>query len=160
MREEKTTRNYWLLLLLGLTILVSACSEDSTTVSYNDYCYVKSVTLGTIKRKVERRDRLGKLVNTTYTSVTGSNFLMTIDQRARTIENRDSLPLGCDLSAVTAAITFDGSILKYRTAGSNGGWTAYNSTDSLDLTSPLELDLTSNDGNSSRSCTLKVNFHK
>ena len=74
MREEKTTRNYWLLLLLGLTILVSACSEDSTTVSYNDYCYVKSVTLGTIKRKVERRDRLGKLVNTTYTSVTGTEI--------------------------------------------------------------------------------------
>ena len=160
MREEKTTRNYWLLLLLGLTILVSACSEDSTTVSYNDYCYVKSVTLGTIKRKVERRDRLGKLVNTTYTSVTGSNFLMTIDQRARTIENRDSLPLGCDLSAVTAAIAFDGSILKYRTAGSNSGWTAYNSTDSLNLTSPLELELTSNDGKSTRNYTLKVNVHK
>ena len=160
MREEKTTRNYWLLLLLGLTILVSACSEDSTTVSYNDYCYVKSVTLGTIKRKMERRDRLGKLVNTTYTSVTGSNFLMTIDQRARTIENRDSLPLGCDLSAVTAAIAFDGSILKYRTSGSNSGWTAYNSTDSLNLTSPLELELTSNDGKSTRNYTLKVNVHK
>jgi hypothetical protein len=34
------------------------------------------------------------------------SFLMTIDQRARTIENLDSLPLGCDLSAVIANMDF------------------------------------------------------
>ena len=159
MREKRITRNCWLLLLMAVTFLASSCSSDDTTVTSNDYCYIKSVTLGSVNRKIERRDRQGKLISIVNTSVTGSNFAMTINQRDSTIENRDYLPYGCDVSAITANIVFDGSMLKYRTKGSNGGWTAYNSTDTLDLTSPLELELTSNDSQSSRTYTFTINVY-
>lgn len=159
MREKNITRNCWLLMLLATAFLASACSSDDEAVAPNDYCYIKSVTLGTVKRKIERRDRMGNLLFTVDANVTGSNFGMTINQRDNTIENRDSLPYGCNLTAVTAAITFDGSLLTYREKGSNAGWNAYNSTDTLNLTKPLEFMLTSNDGLSSRIYALKVNVH-
>lgn len=135
-----------------VAMLAAACSgsSDVATTSSNDYCYIKSVTLGTVKRKTPS-------INTSYAAGT---FLMTIDHRSLTIENRDSLPYGTLLDRVVVTIAFDGSVLTYREKGSEAGWTAYSATDSLDLTRPLELHLTSNDNLSSRTYTLKVNVHK
>ena len=134
-----------------MPFVAASCSKDNNTVSTsNDYCYIKSVTLGTVKRKT----------GTINTSFAGSYYPMTINLRTGTIENRDSLPFGSLLDRVVATITFDGSTLSYREKGSNGEWTVYNSTDSLDLTKPLELILTSNDNLSSRLYTFKVNVHK
>ncbi|MBO4549348.1 MAG: hypothetical protein J5733_01340, partial [Bacteroidaceae bacterium] len=141
---------HWLLLLLALPFLASSCSKDDNDVTINDYCYIKSVTLGTIKRQTA----------TINSTLAGSYYEMTINQRDNTIENRDSLPYGCQLSRVVVTIAFDGSSLAYREKGSDAGWTAYNSTDSLDLTKPLELYLTSNDNQSSRIYSFKVNIHK
>lgn len=124
------------------------------------------MTLGTVKRVVEKRDRKDRsLINTINTSFSGDAFAMTIDQRTCTIENRDSLPYGSQLSAVIATISFDGSLLVYREFDENRqsdddtGWVAYNSTDSLDLTKTLQLKLTSNDNSSKRLYKLKVNVH-
>ena len=160
MRERNNPMTRWLLLLLMLPFLASSCSEDSTVVTYNDYCYIKSITLGAVKRRVEQRDAQGNVTNVLNTTITGSAFAMTIDQRNLIIENRDSLPYGCQLSAVLATIAFDGSVLTYRVKGSDNEWLAYNSNDSLDLTKPLELHLTSNDSQSSRTYTFRVNVHK
>ncbi|MBQ9294640.1 MAG: hypothetical protein IJ219_06900 [Bacteroidaceae bacterium] len=147
-RLTATTR--CLLGLMALAFLAPSCSsDDSVATPVNDYCYIKSVTLGTIKRKT----------STLNTSFTGSTFEMTIDQRTGAIENRDSLPYGSQLSRVIATITFEGSTLAYSEVGKNS-WTAYNSTDSLDLTKPLQFRLTSNDKESERIYTLKVNVHK
>ena len=153
-------RNCWLLLLPALTMLASSCSGSSdAVVESNDYCYIKSVALGTVKRKLDIRDRQGGLIRTTNSTFTGSSYAMTIDHRNGIIENRDSLPFGSQLDAVLATIAFDGSVLTYRQKGSEA-WTAYNATDSLDLTRPLELLLTSNDNQSSRTYTFKVNVHQ
>ena len=160
MRERNYMSPRWLFLLLAASVLASACSSDDTETTVNDYCYIKSVTLGTVKRKTEKRDRAGNLISVTSTSITGNNFAMTIDQRSNTIENRDSLPYGCDLSAVLATISFDGSLLTYREKGTDATWTAYNSTDSLDLTKPLELFLVSNDNQTNRIYTFRVNVHR
>lgn len=135
---------------MALLLLVASCSKDDDTTSAGDYCYIRSVTLGNVQRQV------GDLT----TTFAANSFEMTIDLREGIIENRDSLPCGSRLSAVTATITFEGSMLKYRTKYSESEWTAYNSTDSLDLTKPLELYLTSGDSKSSRLYTLKVNVHK
>lgn len=159
MRARKTKKYCWYILLMTLPFLTSSCSKDNSTTTYNDYCYIKSVTLGNVKRKIEKRDRLGNLISTTNTSFSGSAFAMTIDHRNNTIENRDSLPYGSQLSALLATITFDGSMIKYREKGSNSEWTLYNSVDSLNLTKPLELQLTANDNNSNRTYILKVNVH-
>ena len=161
MRAKEIMTVRCLLMLLGLLFLASSCAEDSNLATTgNDYCYIKSVILGNVKRKIDLRDRKGQYISTTNTSFTGSNFEMTINLRDNTIENRDSLPYGSQLSRVTVSITFDGSTLSYREKGSNAEWTAYSATDSLDLTKPLELYLTSNDNKSSRTYTFKVNVHR
>ena len=151
MRANQIIRNKSLLLLLALVFLASSCSEKDNVVSTsNDYCYISSVILGNVKRKVQN-------TNVTFSAV---DYEMTINQRTNNIENRDSLPYGSQLSRVIATIHFDGSTLAYREKGSNSEWTSYNATDSLDLTKPLELFLTSNDNQSSRIYTLKVNVHQ
>ena len=156
MRLEKTrtVKHYaavWGCIISLLAFLASSCSESSgvATATNNDYCYIKSVTLGTVKRKT----------GTLNTSFAGSNYLMTVNQRTLTIENRDSLPYGSLLERVIATIAFDGQSLAYREKGTDA-WTAYNATDSLDLSKPLELFLTSNDNQTSRLYTLKVNVHQ
>ena len=151
MRANNIKRLRWCLLLLALPFFASSCSNDDDEVTPdNDYCYIKSVVLGTVKRKT----------STLNTSFTGSYYEMTINLRDNTIENRDSLPYGSILDRVVATITFDGSTLLYREKGTNADWITYNSTDSLDLTKPLELLLLSNDNSSSRTYTFKVNVHK
>ncbi len=151
MRANQIIRNKSLLLLLALVLLASSCSEkDNVVNTSNDYCYISSVILGNVKRKVQN-------TNVTFSAV---DYEMTINQRTNNIENRDSLPYGSQLSRVIATIHFDGSTLAYREKGSNSEWTSYNATDSLDLTKPLELFLTSNDNQSSRIYTLKVNVHQ
>ena len=151
MRANQIIRNKSLLLLLALVLLASSCSEKDNVVSTsNDYCYISSVILGNVKRKVQN-------TNVTFSAV---DYEMTINQRTNNIENRDSLPYGSQLSRVIATIHFDGSTLAYREKGSNSEWTSYNATDSLDLTKPLELFLTSNDNQSNRIYTLKVNVHQ
>lgn len=162
MRARKNKRKNWPLLLLMLSVLTLSCSKDDSTITSNDYCFIKSVTLGTVKRTVEKRDRRDRtiIISTTTTSFSGSAFPMTIDQRNNIIENRDSLPYGSQLSTVLVTINFDGSMVAYREKGSGAEWTAYNSTDSLNLTKPLELYTVSNDNQSSRIYTFKVNVHQ
>lgn len=157
MRATKIMGNRWLLLLLTLTFLASSCSSDDDETPINDYCYIKSVTLGTVKRKIEKRDAEGNIISTVNAFFAGSGYAMTIDQRTGIIENRDSLPYGSQLSAVLATITFDGSLLNYLNA--NGEWIAYNAEDSLNLSNPLKLQLTSNDGLTNRTYTLQINVH-
>lgn len=150
MRARGITRFVRLLLLLALPFMTSSCSEDNDNITVDDYCYISSVTLGTVKRQTEALN----------TSFAGNDYIMTINQRTNSIENRDSLPYGSQLSRVLATIVFNGSSLAWREKDSDAGWTAYNSTDSLDLTKPLELYLTSNDNQSSRIYTFKVNVHR
>ena len=56
-------------------------------------------------------------------------------------------------------INYNGSVLAYRPKGSNAEWTPYNSSDSLNLTAPVELYTLAKDGNSFRIYTFKVNVH-
>ena len=141
-----------LLWLLAAVITLAACKSDDSvaTTTAGDYCYIKSVTLGTVKR----------VAGSVTTSFPAGTFEMTVDHRSLTIENRDSLPYGSQLGRVTATIAFDGSTLSYREKGAEAGWTSYNATDSLDLTHPLELLLASGDNQTQRIYTLKVNVHR
>lgn len=150
MRAKNKEIIKWLWVLLILPFMVSSCTNDDDVVSTNDYCYIKSVTLGVIKRQV----------NDTKTSYQGNTFLMTINQRAGTIENRDPLPYGSQLSAVLTTIAFDGSMIKYRRKWSNDEWSVYNSVDSLNLTDTLALELYSNDGLSNRTYYMWVNVYQ
>ncbi len=148
-----------ILLLALLCGLLTSCFKDDV-VTYDDYCYISNVSLGTLKRWLWTTDTLGNPVKY-QTSYTGSMFQMTIDQRALTIENRDSLLYGTDLSALLLTISYDGVSLLYRPyADSTAEWTAYNSKDSIDLRDSLQLLLVANDGASNRIYKLKANVHQ
>lgn len=156
--QYKIMKKKTILLLAVLCGLLTSCFKDEE-VTYDDYCYISSVSLGKIKRQTWTLDTLGNRVKT-YTSYSGSSIQMTIDQRTNTIQNRDSLLYGSDLSALLLTITYQGLTLLYRPAAdSTAEWQAYSSKDSLDLRQPLHLLAVSNDGAANRIYTLKVNVH-
>ena len=137
--------------LLTLTvILLGACMKDDDEVTLSNYCYISNVTLGSFKRALTTTASDGS-DSTYYTSISGSYFPMSIDQRKLVIENRDSLPYGADVSAILLTISFDGSIVSYRPADTDSAsWTAYTSSDSIDLSKPVHLSVTSDDLSSYR----------
>lgn len=148
-----------ILLLALLGGLLTSCFKDDE-VTLDDYCYITNVSLGTLKRWNQATDSLGNPAPY-LTSYSGSQFQMTIDQRAEVIENRDSLLYGTDLSAALVTISFQGATMLYRPAAdSTAVWTAYNSKDSMDLRQPLHLLVVSNDGASNRTYTLRLNVHQ
>lgn len=156
--QYKIMKKKTILLLAVLCGLLTSCFKDEE-VTYDDYCYISSVSLGKIKRQTWTLDTLGNRVKT-YTSYSGSSIQMTIDQRTNTIQNRDSLLYGSDLSALLVTVTYQGLTLLYRPAAdSTAEWQAYSSKDSLDLRQPLHLLAVSNDGAANRIYTLKVNVH-
>ncbi len=142
-------------LIVCMPLLMGSCIKNEEEVA-DDYCYISSLSLGQVKRALKSGDTY---VSTTYS---GAYFPMTINHKTLTIENRDSLLYGSDLSAVLVSITYDGYFLAYRTKTetNDGVWTTYSSTDSMDVSAPVELSLVSNDGLSNRVYTLKVNVHK
>lgn len=159
MCAHKRMKKYLVLLLATIPFLVGSCISDQE-VKRDDYCYIFDVSLGSIKREVHMLDTLGKdtVIRTSYT---GDNYDMAINQRTLTIENEDSLLYGSLMRAVLVDISYIGSRLAYRVQNdSDSIWRAYGSEDSLDLRKPLELLLISNDGNSSRIYTMKVNVHQ
>lgn len=148
-----------ILLLAMLCGLLASCFKDDE-VTLNNYCYIKNVSLGNIKRWKWTTDSLGKPVRQ-VTTYSGKSFQMTIDQRTETIENRDSLLFNTDLSALLVTIGFDGATVVYRAADdSTAEWQAYNSKDSMDLRKPVHLMVVANDGSSTRRYTMKVNVHQ
>ena len=124
--QYKIMKKKTILLLAVLCGLLTSCFKDEE-VTYDDYCYISSVSLGQIKRQTWTLDTLGNRVKT-YTSYSGSSIQMTIDQRTNTIQNRDSLLYGSDLSALLVTVTYQGLTLLYRPAAdSTAEWLAYSS---------------------------------
>ncbi len=152
-----------LLAIMAIPLFLSSClKDDDDETELTENCYISSVSLGTLKRSSFLTTAAGmdSVVTTSY-SPTG--FTMSIDQRALTIENHDSLPVHTRLTQVLTTIDFQG-ILMWRKAVPKEGdateWTAYSKKDSLDLTEPVLFKVTSETGKSSRIYTLKVNVHQ
>lgn len=159
MGARKRMKKYLMLLLATMPFLVGSCLSDKE-VTYDDYCFISDVSLGSVKRMVHMLNSEGNdtVIKTTYT---GSNFDMLINQRNLTIENKDSLLCGSVLDAILVNITYTGARLAYRIKDDpDSVWLAYSPEDSMDLRNPVELMAIANDGLSVRSYTLKVNVHQ
>lgn len=149
MCAHKRFERYLGWLMLCLPILLNSCIKDEDEV-LDDYCYISSVSLGTIKRVVTSGE------TSTTTTYTGSYYAMTIDQNAGSIWNREPLLYGSDLRAVLLNIKYDGSYLAYK-HDYDADWIPYNSNDSIDLRTPIKLYLVANDSQSGREYTMTVN---
>jgi len=152
-------KRYLFLLPLLVGVVLTGCKEDKEA-TYTSYCYISSVSLGTVKRQMHTFNSEGK-DSIYYTIFTGSNYYFTIDQRNQLIENRDSLLYGSDLSSVLLSVGYTGAVLAYRAASDTTlEWTTYSASDSMDLREPIHLYTLADDGNSFRIYTLKVNVHQ
>ncbi len=144
-------------------LALTSCLDDDDDVTYSDLCYVEAFSLGSIKQThfTTGSDGEDSTYYTTYSA--SSSFPMTINQRDLTIENLDSLPVHSVLSAVLTSCTYTG-VLGWRklnlAEGEDTTWTSYSSSDSLDLTEPLDLIVVPTSGTSIRHYTLKVNMHQ
>ena len=145
------------MLLLSSAVLTSCLSDDdSSGESYSDTA-ITAVTLGTLNRYTQTVS--SKTGNDTIikTTLTGSNYKLTIDQLGRTIGNLDSLPLGTDLKHVVI------SSLSTKNSGTaliksliSDTLFYVRTTDSLDFTQPRLLRVLAANGADYRDYTMTL----
>lgn len=155
-----------------LTMLFSCTTDDTVTV-LSSRAYISNVQLGAVKRLTYYINSEGERVPivTTYKA---TDIVMSISQRrdtvwvndstyvlSRLIENKDSLICGSRLNAVLLDISYAGSYVAYRKAGDKDAlWIPYSNTDSINLTSPIEICVNSEDYLSGTYYTLRINVHQ
>ena len=100
-------------------------------------------------------------------SLGGDSTYFTIDQDRRLIYNADSLPVGTDVSHMAVSMKFASTVTRAKFHVTNGKWMKdstfyYTSatTDSVDFTGKVTLEVTSNDGEYTRAYDVKVNVHR
>ena len=144
-------------MLLASVVLTSCLGDnDSEGDVYSDTA-ITAVTLGTLNRYTMTTS--SKTGNDTIikTSLTGSNYKITIDQLGQRIFNTDSLPLGTDLKHVTISTltTKNGGVAFIRSLISDTLFYV-SSTDSLDFTQPRTIRVMSSNGESYRDYTMTL----
>lgn len=153
---------YPLLALLMMPLVLGACSSNDEEAVLSENCYISNVTLGTMKRIIYGKTYLGK--DSIYTiSFSGALYPMTINQRTLTIENHDPLPVNTQLHAVQMTVAFEGALVWRKanpTSDEEMEWTAFNASDSLDVSEPLHLRIVPLSGHGERIYTLKVNAYE
>ena len=125
------------------TVLMSSClkGDDSYTTLYDDAA-ITAFTLGT----------MNKYIDGSKTTYSGSGYGFNIDQTvskhvfkdttiiARSVFNRDSLPLGTDLQHVLATITTrNNSIAIIERLDQPNVYDYFTSSDSIDFTKPRKV---------------------
>lgn len=150
--------------LVAMTVLLTAscmsAGDDGDDIVKGNACYISSVKFNTMRRQVTAKASDGVTDSTYYTTYTTSQWIFTIDHRNLTVENRDSLPYGTDLSKCVMALSYTGAIAYYRSsdAWDDDPWNAYTGTDSIDLRKPLYIRVLATD-NTERRYVLRVNVH-
>ncbi len=135
---------------------VSCLDNDGTDYDITSDAIISSFSLGTIKTEVPGMTSGGK--DTTYVhTVNGSLYPFTIDQLYNEIYNKDSLPVGTDVSKVVALITT--SYAYALTYQKNGADTIWTSADSIDFREPVLFKAYALNG-AFRQYRITVNVHR
>lgn len=149
-------------LLFCLNML--SCMKDNDETELSRECYISSVSLGTMKRTLHIQkwsDSLQAYKDSAYlTTFSGSYYRMAIDQLNNTISNPDSLLYETKLGNVLLSITASGTVIYRPENQDEEEWTAYSSTDSVDVSTPLLLRVYSTDGSSMREYRMTLNVHQ
>lgn len=138
-----------ILLAFALPALLSGCNKKSEDIE-EKYTPASNVAVTAFSLKA----------NSTVAPKLDSVYFA-IDLRAGIIFNADSLPAGTDVSALVPVITYPSSITgaTITTVDGNYDYMASPGTE-LNFTEPATLKLTSQDGSTSASYTIKVNVHQ
>lgn len=150
-----------LIVIVSALFMLSSClsSDNDNNYDYYEDTAISAFSLGTLNRYLHTTTSSGE--DSVYTTtVTGSNYEMTIDHMGGKIYNTDSLPYGTDVEHVIASVTavnngliliknVDSDSLKY-----------YSSTDSIDFSTPRVFRIISQDGLRYADYTVTVNVRK
>ena len=146
------------MMLLALVLTTSCLNSSSESTLYSDAA-ISSFSLGTLYRYEHVKTSAG--TDTVYKrTLVGSNYKFQIDQVNHRIYNSDSLPLGTDVAHVICSIgSVSNSLITIKDLNSDTV-RVYNSTDSIDFTSPREFYVYSTDGNGYTKYDVRVNAHQ
>ena len=157
------------ILVAGLAFIsfsMTSCLKDDTVeINYTNETSIISFSLGTLYHEVKGQAQDGS--DSLYMdTISLGNYPFTIDQLNRTIENKDSLPVGTDISRVVANISADTPYIIYgkiKAAGEEAVDTLWTETDSIDFThAPAEgltFKVMAYSGRMGRPYHVKVNVH-
>ena len=114
--------------------LTSCLNNDIEEITYSSSTSITGFSIGTLN--IERTGVAKDGSDSIYTdTINCSDYPFTIDQLNRTIENKDSLPVGTDITKVVTSITADSYYIYYeKQDGSDVKDTLWTNTDSIDFT--------------------------
>ena len=148
--------------LCATSLFFSSCLDnDVEEIVLPAYTSIKSFSIGTVSMEKHGKDTLGR--DTTYIdTVSCAHYPFTIDQLKRTIENKDSLPIGSDVSRVLVSIEADSRAIVYEKRNKNGEIkdTIWSETDSIDFTHPVPFKVFAINGKMGVPYMVKANVHK
>ena len=144
------------LLLASVALTSCLSSSDDEVTLYNDAA-ITAFSLGVINRYQHTTSATTGNDTVVKTSITGSNYKMTIDQLGMKIYNRDSLPTGCDAAHVLCSVSAknSGGIALKLLNDSLYVW--FNSSDSINFTQPRTFRIFATDGSYYRDYEVSVN---
>lgn len=153
-------------LLTVMSTMTSCLNSDVEEVTYSSETSITSFSLGTLHVKRVGKDSKGQ--DSLYTdTISMANYPFTINQAMRTIENKDSLPVGTDISRVITNINADTNYILYGKIDSEGAEardTLWTSTDSINFSfapaDGLTFKVFAYSGVMGKAYHVKINVHK
>lgn len=144
--------------LLSLSAMLVSClsSDDSVTTTYSDTA-ITAVTLGSLNRYTTMKSAMSGNDTVVKSTLTGSNYHITIDQLGCRIFNQDTLPVGTDIKHVvlSALSTKNGGLPLIKSMTSDT-LRYYSTTDSIDFSQPRTIRVLSSDGTAYRDYTMSL----
>ena len=156
--QRMKIRKIYFLAISALTLSLGACKEDSTEIDYSGYtdALVKSFKLADNSKIAPNLSSVYFTINQ-YGKVLPDNKL-TGDSLVGEIFNADSLPVGSNTTKMIAEIGL--SDPKKVTLYTASDTIEYTSTDSIDFSKPVLMEVLAQNGINKKFYEVKVNVHK
>lgn len=144
--------------LVSAAALTSCLNDDNDSEEGYSDTAVTAVTLGTLNRYTRGTSSSTGNDTVVKTTLTGSNYKLTIDHLGCRIYNADSLPVGTDLGHVTiSAITTQNDGVPFIMSATDSSLMYYvRSTDSLDFSTPRVIRVMASNGVDYRDYTMTL----
>lgn len=153
---------FWVGSILSTSAFFSSCLDNEIqTYVFPEETSISSFSIGTVSVERPGKDSLGK--DTIFIdTINCERYPFSIDQLTRTIENKDSLPVGSNVSKVQTKISADTELITYAKKSSTGEDkdTIWTPQDSIDFTRPVYFTIHSRGGHAGRAYKVTVNVHK
>ena len=159
-KQQEWMKSFYLSLcaLLAGTAMFTSClsNDDDDVIAYSDMA-ITQFTLGTLNRYTQSVSTTTGNDTLVKSTVTGSNYKMTIDQLSHQIYNNTELPVGTDIKHVICTVSAknNGVVAVQSLTSDSLKW--YSSNDSIDFSQPRIFRVYASDGSGYRDYTVTLN---